>query len=172
MTTTLSTVEGLIAPNAGEVRVLGHDVGQEAMLVKRFLGISLQSTAFIDYLKVWELVRFYGGLYDVLLSRAQALDLLAQFELVDKADTLAAQLSGGQQQRLALALSIVNDPQILMLDEPTTGLDPQARRGVWDVIRQMRDAGRTVLLTTHYMDEAQELCHRVGVIVSRRSEID
>jgi len=163
-TTTLSVVEGLLKPQAGRVAVLGYDVATQATQVKQQLGISLQSTAFFDTLKLWELVRLYAGLYEKMLTRAQILALLARFELQDKAQVLAQQLSGGQQQRLALALALANDPQIVILDEPTTGLDPQARRNVWDSIRQIRAEGRTVLLTTHYMEEAQELCHRIAII--------
>ena len=163
-TTTLAAIEGLVQPQAGRVRVLGRDVRTQAQEIKRHLGISLQTTAFFDSLKVWELVRFYAGLYDVMLSKAQVLDLLAGFELAEKAGVQAEQLSGGQQQRLALVLAIANNPEIVILDEPTTGLDPQARRNVWDSIRQIRARGCTVLLTTHYMEEAEELCHRVAII--------
>jgi ABC-2 type transport system ATP-binding protein len=163
-TTTLAAIEGLVQPQAGRVRVLGRDVRTQAQEIKRHLGISLQTTAFFDSLKVWELVRFYAGLYDVMLSKAQVLDLLAGFELAEKAGVQAEQLSGGQQQRLALVLAIANNPEIVILDEPTTGLDPQARRNVWDSIRQIRARGCTVLLTTHYMEEAEELCHRIAII--------
>ncbi|HEX6606052.1 MAG TPA: ABC transporter ATP-binding protein, partial [Chloroflexia bacterium] len=163
-TTTLAAIEGLVQPQAGRVIVLGRDIRTQAREIKRRLGISLQTTAFFDSLRVWELVRFYAGLYDVMLSKAQVLDLLAGFELAEKANARAEELSGGQQQRLALVLAIANDPEIVILDEPTTGLDPQARRHVWDSIRQIRARGCTVLLTTHYMEEAQELCHRVAII--------
>ncbi len=163
-TTTLSAIEGLVRPQAGQVQVLGLDVQTQAAAVRRLLGISLQSNAFFDNLKLWELVRFYAGLYDVFLSRREVLPLLARFELAEKIDAPVQQLSGGQQQRVALVLALANDPQIVILDEPTTGLDPQARRNVWDIIRQIRAEGRTILLTTHYMEEAQELCHRVGII--------
>jgi ABC-2 type transport system ATP-binding protein len=163
-TTTLSAIEGLVQPQAGRVQVLGYDVRTHAGEVKRRLGISLQTTSFFDMLKVWELVRFYAGLYDVTLNKAQVLDLLTRFELQEKANVQAEQLSGGQQQRLALVLAIANNPEIVILDEPTTGLDPQARRNVWESIRQIRAEGRTVLMTTHYMEEAQELCHRVAII--------
>lgn len=163
-TTTLSVIEGLVQPQAGRVTVMGYDALKQAGQVKKLIGLSLQTTDFFDMLKVWELVHFYASLYEVYLTRAQIMELLARFELDEKANVLAQQLSGGQQQRLALALAIANDPQIVILDEPTTGLDPQARRNVWDVIRQMRAEGRTVVLTTHYMEEAQELCHRIGII--------
>ncbi len=163
-TTTLSVIEGIVKPDSGTVFVLGYDVQKHPTEVKVRLGISLQSTSFFDNLKVWELIELYAGLYEVYLSREQIDELLCRFELQEKANVLASQLSGGQQQRLALALAIANNPQIVVLDEPTTGLDPQARRAVWDIIRNLRDEGRTLLLTTHYMEEAQELCNRVGII--------
>ncbi len=103
-------------------------------------------------------------MYEIFLSKAQIMDLLTRFELQEKAGVYSDQLSGGQQQRMALVLAICNDPQIVILDEPTTGLDPQARRAVWDIVRELRNEGRTVLLTTHYMEEAQELCNRIAVI--------
>jgi len=163
-TTTLSTIEGLIKPDHGTVRVMGLDVRERTDDVQRKLGISLQTTAFFDNLKLWELVRLYASMYEVFLSKAQIITMLARFELAEKADALTSQLSGGQQQRMALVLAVCNDPQIVILDEPTTGLDPQARRAVWEIVRELRGEGRTVLLTTHYMEEAQELCSRIAII--------
>ncbi|MEO8288649.1 MAG: ABC transporter ATP-binding protein [Chloroflexota bacterium] len=163
-TTMLSAIEGIVKPTAGRVIVLGRDVQKQTEEVQRTLGISLQSTAFFDELKLWELVKLYAGMYEVFLSKSEILALLARFDLAEKANALTRQLSGGQQQRMALALAICNDPQIVILDEPTTGLDPQARRAVWAIIRELRAEGRTVVLTTHYMEEAQELCHRIGII--------
>jgi ABC-2 type transport system ATP-binding protein len=163
-TTTLSAIEGIVKPTQGTVTVLGYNVQKDPTEVKKRLGISLQSTSFFDDLKVWELIRLYAGLYEVYLSKTQIMDLLTRFELQDKANVLAEQMSGGQQQRLALALAIANGPQIVILDEPTTGLDPQARRAVWDIVRALRNEGHTVLLTTHYMEEAEQLCNRVGII--------
>jgi len=115
-------------------------------------------------LRVTELLELYAALYDIYLNKSQIAQLLERFGLAQKAGARPEQLSGGQKQRLALALAVVNDPQIVLLDEPTTGLDPQARRGVWVLIRRMKAEGRTVLLTTHSMEEAQELCDRVGII--------
>jgi ABC-2 type transport system ATP-binding protein len=163
-TTTLSAIEGIVKPESGTVRVLGYDVQRQPNEVKRRLGISLQSTAFFDNLKVWELIRLYAGFYEVYLTKPEIINLLTRFELAEKADAQAEQLSGGQRQRVALVLAIANNPEIVILDEPTTGLDPQARRAVWDMIRELRAEGRTVLLTTHYMEEAQELCGRIGII--------
>ena len=163
-TTTLSAAFGLVKPERGTVKVLGKDVAKDPLSTKRALGVSLQTTAFFDNLTLLEIVCLYASFYDVFLSDKQALDLLARFGLAEKAKKQANELSGGQAQRVALALAIANDPRIVLLDEPTTGLDPQARRNVWDVVRKMRDEGRTLLLTTHYMEEAEELCHRVAII--------
>ena len=128
------------------------------------LGVQLQATAMFTELRVTELIELYGALYEAYLSKQQIAQLLERFGLAQKAGARPEQLSGGQQQRLALALAVVNDPQIVLLDEPTTGLDPQARRGVWALIRRMKAEGRTVVLTTHSMEEAQELCDRVGIL--------
>jgi ABC-2 type transport system ATP-binding protein len=166
-TSTLASIEGLRRPDAGSVRVDGHDISRRApAAVKRLIGVQLQSAAMFSELRLTELLELYAALYEVFLSKAQILELLDRFGLAQKAGARAEQLSGGQQQRLSLALAIVNDPRIVLLDEPTTGLDPQARRGVWALIRRMKAEGRTVLLTTHSMEEAQELSDRVGIIDS------
>jgi ABC-2 type transport system ATP-binding protein len=161
---TLACVEGLTRPSAGSVTVAGHDVAREPAAVKALLGVQLQRAALFAELTLVELVTLYAALYDRYPSRAEALALLGRFGLAQKADTRPRRLSGGQQQRLALALALVNDPQVILLDEPTSALDPQARRAVWGAIRRMREEGRTVLLTTHHMDEAEELCDRVAVV--------
>jgi ABC-2 type transport system ATP-binding protein len=166
-TSTLASIEGLRRPDAGSVRVDGHDISRRApAAVKRLIGVQLQSAAMFSELRLTELLELYAALYEIFLSKAQILGLLDRFGLAQKAGARAEQLSGGQQQRLSLALAIVNDPRIVLLDEPTTGLDPQARRGVWALIRRMKAEGRTVLLTTHSMEEAQELSDRVGIIDS------
>jgi ABC-2 type transport system ATP-binding protein len=163
-TTLLSTLEGLHPPAEGEMKVAGLDVSRQARLVKRLLGIQLQHTAVLDDLKVYELVELYAALYDVFLSRSAIDDLLARFDLSDKANAYPRQLSGGQRQRLALAVAVANDPQVVLLDEPTGALDPQARRAMWGLIRRLHEEGRTVLLTTHSMEEAEALCRRVAII--------
>jgi ABC-2 type transport system ATP-binding protein len=163
-TTTLAAIEGLRRPDAGTVGIAGLDITREAMAVKRLLGVQLQTSAMFTELRVTELIELYAAMYEVFPSKVQIMQLLTQFGLAQKAAARAEQLSGGQQQRLALALAVVNDPRIVLLDEPTTGLDPQARRGVWALIRRMKTEGRTVLLTTHSMEEAQELCDRVGIM--------
>ena len=163
-TTLLATIEGLHRPTAGAVRISGLDVLRQPDLAKRKLGIQLQKTALLDDLTVAELVEVYAALYQVFLTRAQITDLLAGFDLDGLQARLARRLSGGQQQRLALALAVANNPEVVLLDEPTAALDPHARRAVWDIIRRLHDEGRTVLLTTHAMEEAEALCGRVAII--------
>ncbi|MBK9940786.1 MAG: ABC transporter ATP-binding protein [Kouleothrix sp.] len=163
-TSTLACIEGLRQPAAGSVRVAGHAMPHDADVAKRLLGVQLQTAAMFPELTLTELVELYAALYSCFPTRAEIAQLLERFGLAQKHRARAGQLSGGQQQRLALALATVNDPQIVLLDEPTTGLDPQARRGVWAIIRRMQDEGRTVVLTTHSMEEAQSLCDRIGII--------
>ena len=163
-TTLLACLEGLHKPDAGTVRVGGVDVLKDPAQAKRKLGIQLQRTALMDDLTVAELVEVYSALYEVFLTPAQITALLKGFALEDLQKRLARRLSGGQQQRLALALAVANDPEVVLLDEPTAALDPHARRGVWDIIRRLHDEGRTVLITTHAMEEAEALCGRVAII--------
>lgn len=163
-TTLLACVEGLHKPNSGQVYVGGRSVQSDTASTKRQLGIQLQKTALLDDLTVAELVEVYAALYEVYLTSGQINKLLERFDLVEKRHTLARRLSGGQQQRLALAVAIANDPQIVLLDEPTSALDPHARRAVWDIIRQLHDEGRTIVLTTHAMEEAEALCGRIAII--------
>ncbi|GAB4424090.1 MAG: ABC transporter ATP-binding protein [Chloroflexi bacterium OHK40] len=161
---TLACITGLVRPSAGQVTVAGHDVATAPTTVKALLGVQLQRSALFAELTVLELVGLYAALYDRYPSRGEALALLRRFGLAEKASARPRKLSGGQQQRLALALALVNDPQVVLLDEPTSALDPQARRAVWREVRRLRNEGRTVLLTTHSMDEAEELCDRVAII--------
>ena len=162
--TLLACVEGLHRPSAGRVTVGGYDVQRQPTEVKRLLGIQLQKTALLDDLTVGELLEVYAALYEVFLTPAQTDAFLGRFDLREQRRSLARRLSGGQQQRLALALAVTNNPQIVLLDEPTSALDPHARRAVWDNIRQMHDDGRTIVLTTHAMEEAEALCGRVAII--------
>ncbi|MCC7360779.1 MAG: ABC transporter ATP-binding protein [Anaerolineales bacterium] len=162
--TLLACVEGLHRPSAGTVTVGGLDVQRRPEAAKRLLGIQLQKTALLDDLTVGELLEVYAALYEVYLTPAQTDEFLARFGLREHRRALARRLSGGQQQRLALALAVANDPQIVLLDEPTSALDPHARRAVWDNIRRMHDEGRTIVLTTHAMEEAEALCGRVAII--------
>jgi ABC-2 type transport system ATP-binding protein len=163
-TTTLEMIEGLRKPDAGEIEVAGYDAVQEADDLKRIIGVQLQSTALFDYLSVEETLRLFADLYSTDGSPARIWELLEMASLTEKAKPRVDQLSGGQQHRLSLVLALVNDPQVVFLDEPTTGLDPQARRNLWDLVRKIREERKTVVLTTHYMEEAEELCDRVAIM--------
>ncbi len=163
-TTLLSCIEGLYRPETGAVFVAGIDVLRDPQRARRKLGIQLQSTALIDRLTACELIEVYAALYDVYPSRSQIQRLLEQFDLGDQAHRHARKMSGGQQQRLALAIALSTDPEIVLLDEPTGSLDPAARREVWRIIRTLKDQGRTIVITTHSMDEAEALCGRVAII--------
>lgn len=163
-TTTLSIVEGLVQADTGTVNVLGHNGNQNEIEIKQKIGVQLQRTSLLPDLTVIEQIMLFSQFYGKQLSRQQALVQLERVGLDKKADSFPDNLSGGQQQRLALALALVNDPEIVFLDEPTTGLDPQSRRALWEIIRNLKENNKTVILTTHYMEEAEALCHRVGII--------
>jgi ABC-2 type transport system ATP-binding protein len=160
-TTTMEILEGLLEPTEGEVEVLGMRWDREADGIRRRIGISLQETRLSDKLRVREVVTLFRSFYSEGLDPEEA---IRRVSLEEKARSYVVKLSGGQKQRLAVACAIVGDPELLFLDEPTTGLDPQSRRQLWDIINAYRSAGRIVLLTTHYMDEAERLCDRVAVI--------
>jgi len=160
-TTTVEICEGLLEPTSGRVEVLGQrwkDAGRELRLR---IGVSLQETRLPEKASALETVRLFRSFYDQGLTPPQALE---EVGLIEKSDAWVSKLSGGQKRRLEIACALVGKPELLFLDEPTTGLDPQARRQLWDVIRQLRAEGRTVLLTTHYMDEAEQLCDRVAIV--------
>lgn len=163
-TSTLSVIEGLQPPTQGRVSVASFDMAHDAKQAKRIMGVQLQSNAYFPDLTTVELIQLTASFYDLFPTRKQIIEQLARFDLSEKAGAKVGQLSGGQQQRLSLALALTNDPKIVLLDEPTTGLDPQARRSVWQNIRQMKAEGRTIVLTTHYIEEAEQLCQRVGII--------
>ena len=160
-TTTAEMIEGLRVPDSGRVTVLGMDVARVPADVKQRIGVQLQVPSLLPRLTVVELVGLFSSFYDRSLPVDGVIELLA---LTDSRRVLVQNLSGGQQQRLSVALALVNDPDIAFLDEPTTGLDPQARRGLWSVIEDMSSRGKTIFLTTHYMEEAERLCDRVAVI--------
>jgi ABC-2 type transport system ATP-binding protein len=160
-TTTLEIIEGLLDPTTGEVEVLGLRWNENATEIRRKIGISLQETRLSDKLTVYETVALFRSFYSTGLTPEEA---IARVSLDEKARSYVDKLSGGQKQRLAVATALVGEPELLFLDEPTTGLDPQSRRQLWDVIRTQKERGRTVVLTTHYMDEAERLCDRVAVI--------
>ena len=167
-TTLLSCVEGLHRPAQGSVQIAGVDVTRYPSVTKHRLGIQLQRSALLDDLTVAELVEVYAGLYQVYLDKKQIVEVLERFGLGEKRNVPARRLSGGQKQRLALALSIANNPEIVLHDEPTSALDPHARRSVWGIIRQLHSEGRTIVITTHAMEEAEALCGRVAIIDSGR----
>ena len=164
-TTTLEMIEGLRKPDGGEITLLGRPVWPDPRRIQARIGVQLQSTSLFDMLTARELLELFARFYlraDVGERARISLELVG---LESKANDYAKRLSGGQQQRLAIALALVHDPDIVFLDEPTTGLDPQARRNLWDVIRSINtEQGKTVVLTTHYLEEAEELCHRVAIM--------
>jgi ABC-2 type transport system ATP-binding protein len=160
-TTTLEMIEGMRPIDGGTATVDGLDAGSDPRGVKARIGIQLQSSSFFDELNLAELLVLFGHLYHV---RADAPALLGQVGLSEKAKARVRHLSGGQKQRFSIAAALVNDPRILFLDEPTTGLDPQARRHLWGLIREIQERGHTVILTTHNMEEAEALCDRVAIM--------
>src|SRR5579864_5125836 len=160
-TTTIEIIEGLSEPTAGEVEVLGMRWGREDAVIKERIGISLQETRLSEKLQVNETLTLFRSFYKRGLEPDE---VIRRVSLEEKATARVGKLSGGQRQRLAVACALVGDPDLLLLDQPTTGLDPQSRRQLWELIRGLRAQGRTVLLTTHYMDEAERLCDRVAVV--------
>jgi ABC-2 type transport system ATP-binding protein len=160
-TTTVEILEGLLPATSGSVELLGRTWGSDADSLRQRLGISLQETNLPDKLTVEEILRLFRSFY---AAGPEVQDLLESVSLIDKRRTWYSKLSGGQKQRLAVACALAGDPEVLFLDEPTTGLDPQSRRQLWGLIEHLKAEGRTVLLTTHYMDEAQRLCDRVAII--------
>jgi ABC-2 type transport system ATP-binding protein len=160
-TTTIEICEGLIAADSGEVEMLGMRWDSDASELRQRLGIQLQDTQLAEKLTVFETVRLFRSFYHAGPSPSEAIALV---QLEEKQKSRVGTLSGGQKQRLAMACALVGDPEFLFLDEPTTGLDPQARRQLWDLIEEFKLAGRTILLTTHYMDEAERLCDRVAIM--------
>ena len=160
-TTTIEILEGLSQPTSGEVSILGHSWRKDEREMREWLGISLQETRLSEKLTVRETIELFASFYREPRSSEEVLE---QLQLTEKADSWVGKLSGGQRQRLAVATALVCNPKILFLDEPTTGLDPQSRRQLWDIIRAFQRDGGTVLLTTHYMDEAERLCVRLAIV--------
>jgi ABC-2 type transport system ATP-binding protein len=163
-TSTLSAIEGLIMPESGRITLDGIDSRRHPTWARARMGVQLQATSFQDELKISEIVRLYAGLYGVELSSQQIVDGLRVIGLEGEAHKPFKQLSGGQQQRLSLYIAVVHDPALLLLDEPTAGLDPQSRRQLWSRIEHIRQEGGSILLTTHSMEEAQAVCDRVAII--------
>lgn len=160
-TTTVEMMEGLRVPDGGEVRVLGLDATRETTALKERIGIQLQTAALYPNLTVAETIDLFRSFFRRARPTAELIEAL---DLGERRDARTKVLSGGQRQRLSVALALVNEPEVLFLDEPTTGMDPQARRSLWGLVRELADQGTTVLLTTHYMEEAEELCDRIAIM--------
>lgn len=160
-TTTLEMIEGLRKPTGGKILVLGKDAQHEMDSIKEKIGVQLQSSAYFDDLKLKEILDLFGSFYKTSLYPA---NLLKMVDLQEKRNSTIKSLSGGQKQRFSIVAALVNDPQIVFLDEPTTGLDPIARRNLWDIIAKIKKQGKTIILTTHYMEEAENLCDRVAIM--------
>lgn len=161
--TTLEIIETLRDKTSGQVVVDGHNLDEAPGEIKKIIGVQLQTSGYYPNLNLVELIDLFGGLYN---RKVNAMDFLDMVNLRDKAKSQYKALSGGQKQRFSIATTLINQPKIIFLDEPTTGLDPQARRNLWDLVKQIRQRGTTVIITTHYMDEAEILCDRVAIIDS------
>ncbi len=159
--TTLEIIETLREKTSGDIWVGGFDLDKEPNEIKKIIGVQLQTSGYYPGLNLTELLELFAGLYNRTIDPLALLDTV---NLRDKAKAKFKELSGGQKQRFSIATTLINEPRIIFLDEPTTGLDPQARRNLWDLIRQIRDKGTTVIITTHYMDEAEILCDRVAIV--------
>lgn len=160
-TTTLEMLEALRPIDGGTAMLDGLDIARNANAIKALIGVQPQTPAFEEKTKLTEILEFFAAMYG---EKVDAREFLKDVDLLDKADSYPEQLSGGQRQRFSIATALVHGPKVFFLDEPTTGLDPQARRNLWDLVRQVRDRGVTVIMTTHYMDEAELLCDRVAVM--------
>jgi ABC-2 type transport system ATP-binding protein len=163
-TSTLSAVEGLLNPSAGTIRVAGFSTKEQPRFARACMGVQLQATSFQPELTVSEILQLFAGIYGVGLTKEQTVVILSEINLRDFADRRYGQLSGGQQQRISLVIATIHNPQLVLLDEPTTGLDPQSRRQLWKRIEAMRDKGHGILLTTHSMEEAESVCDRIAII--------
>ncbi len=165
-TTTINIICGLIKPTAGSAKILGYDIQKDIMKIKEQIGVCIQETAIYPYLTGKENMELFGQLYgmnkEALKERSKM--LLDKMGLTEDAKRVTAKYSGGMKRRLSLALALIHDPQIAFLDEPTVAMDPQSRHAVWDFIKTQKKQGKTIILTTHYMEEAEELCDRVGII--------
>ena len=161
--TTLEIIETLREKTSGTITVAGYDLDKEPNEIKKIIGVQLQTSGFYPGLNLLQLIDLFAGLYNRKVDPMKLLDMV---NLRDKAKSKVKDLSGGQKQRFSIATTLINDPKIVFLDEPTTGLDPQARRNLWDLVKSIRSRGTTVIITTHYMDEAEYLCDRVAIVDS------
>ena len=160
-TTTLEIIETLRPKTSGKVQVCGFDLDKEPIKIKEVIGVQLQAAGYYPNLNLTQLIELFAGLYN---KQIDAIELLDKVQLTEKVKAKYKELSGGQKQRFSIATTLINNPKVIFLDEPTTGLDPQARRNLWDLILSLRSTGTTIVLTTHYMDEAEVLCDRVAIV--------
>ncbi|MCB0700364.1 MAG: ABC transporter ATP-binding protein [Chitinophagales bacterium] len=160
-TTTLEIIETLRKKTSGEIIVDGKSLDKNPQAIKKIIGVQLQAAGFYPNLNLVQIIKLFAGMYN---RHVDPMQLLATVNLEEKAKNKFKQLSGGQKQRFSIATTLINEPKVVFLDEPTTGLDPQARRNLWDLIKRVREQGTTVVITTHYMDEAEELCDRVAIM--------
>ncbi len=163
-TSCLSAVEGLLVPESGEIYVAGYDVKKQGLLARANMGVQLQATSFQPELNVMEILKLYSGIYGVDLTKEKMDSILNNINLRESRSKKFGQLSGGQQQRVSLVIALIHEPKLVLLDEPTTGLDPQARRQLWERMEALRNMGHGILLTTHSMEEAEAVCDRVSII--------
>ena len=161
--TTLEIIETLRPKTDGKIKVDGIDLDKDPQEIKKIIGVQLQTSGYYPNLTLIELINLFAGLYN---RKVNTMELLDTVNLRDKAKSKVKELSGGQKQRFSIATTLINNPKIIFLDEPTTGLDPQARRNLWDLVKQIQSGGTTVIITTHYMDEAEYLCDRVAIVDS------
>jgi len=160
-TTTVEMIEGLRKPDAGNIKVRNIDALKEPRHIKEIIGVQLQATSLYDNIRVKEALNLFGSYYAKSIPSET---IMAEVALTEKRNSQVSKLSGGQKQRLSVGLALVNDPEVIFLDEPTTGLDPQARHNIWSIVEKLRERGKTVVMTTHYMEEAEHLCHRLAII--------
>jgi len=163
-TSTLSVIEGLLKPTSGTVEVMGHNIHENPSQAKANIGVQLQSTSFQPELTINEIIMLYGGLYGVEIKKSKINELLKEIGITEKASKRFGQLSGGQQQRVSLLIATIHNPELVLLDEPTTGLDPQSRRHLWDRMELLKKNNHSILLTTHSMEEAEAVCDRIAII--------
>jgi len=163
-TSTLSAVEGLLRPQSGIIKVAGYSIREQSKEARASMGVQLQATSFQPELTISEIIQLYAGIYGVSLTKDRIADILADIKLQDAGSKRYGQLSGGQQQRVSLLIATVHNPRLVLLDEPTTGLDPQSRRQLWERMEAMREKGHGLLLTTHSMEEAEAICDRIAII--------
>ena len=163
-TSTLSAIEGLLKPRSGSVIIAGFDTNKKPLHARAVIGVQLQATSFQPELKLTEILQLYAGVYGIAMTSEKLMQILRDIKLEDAAGKKFGQLSGGQQQRISLAIATMHNPRLVLLDEPTTGLDPQSRRQLWERMEAMRGKDHSVLLTTHSMEEAEAVCDRIAII--------